>query len=96
MADRPNWAARIDCMTTERHPRETILDLKIEHMQSDLSEIKDRMTKLEDRQQAFEARDAKRERNQLVWGISFLGGVVVVLGSLVWSHLPSIVNGNGK
>lgn len=48
---------------------------------------------IEKRNQERDHTRASLERNQLIWGIMFLGGVIMSLGTVIWNYRNAIFRG---
>ena len=48
------------------------------------------IVKLEERLTIFIAKEDARETKKLLWGITTLGGAVMILGGVLWQYRPVI------
>lgn len=70
---------------------EDLISYRLDELRKDVEKMAAHLEALENRQAAAELKASERERKQLQWGIGALGTAVIVLASLVWSHLPGIL-----
>lgn len=63
-----------------------MLERKVTLQADEIAEIEARNIKRDQERQAL-------ERKQLLWGITFLGGIIMTLGSVIWSYRGVIFRG---
>ena len=62
------------------------LSWRLQLLEDELSAAETRIKELEDQVRI-------RERNQLIAGLTFLGGVIITLGTVIWNYRGVIFNG---
>lgn len=62
--------------------RLAILELKVERSEAEIANLE---KKIEDK--------AKEEKRLMIWGLLFLGGIVLTLGQFIWRWLVSGMKG---
>lgn len=67
-----------------------ILEYRLAQAEGKIIQMGETMQGLEKRLQNLKEDEDRRERSQLLWGISALGAVVMTLGSVLWSYRGDI------
>lgn len=71
----------------------SILEMRINEQARNIQKLEDRLAKLlEDVHEAESARRAQ-ERNMLLAGITFLGGVIFTLIGVIWKYIVPVMKG---
>ncbi len=71
--------------------RDRELERANEARDREVEELRREIQAIEERNAARDRERAALERKQLIWGITFLGGVVISLGTLIWNNLATII-----
>ncbi|WP_428516261.1 hypothetical protein [Roseovarius sp.] len=71
----------------------TLLRYKVDEQSREIRELRDHVEKLEKRAVERDQERSAQERKQLLAGISFLGAVIITLGSVLWSYRAVIFKG---
>lgn len=71
----------------------TLLRYRVDEQSREIRELKDHVDALEKRAVERDRERSAQERKQLMAGISFLGAVIITLGSLIWSYRAVIFKG---
>lgn len=66
---------------------------QIEELQRTVKYQADEIAKIERRNEERDRERAALERTQLIWGITFLGGIIMTLGTVIWSYRSVIFKG---
>ena len=66
---------------------------RIEVLEQTVTKLTGELKQVEDRNEARDRERAAMERKQLVWGITFLGGIIMTLAGVIWSYRGVIFKG---
>ncbi|QFT81155.1 hypothetical protein FIU89_11095 [Roseovarius sp. THAF27] len=70
-----------------------VLLFRIDRQAEEIRDLKSHVEKLEKRAVERDQERSAQERKQLLAGISFLGAVIITLGSVLWSYRAVIFKG---
>lgn len=71
-----------------------LLAYRVEKLETLVSEQAKELAAIESRNAERDAERDKKERNQLIAGILFLGGVITTLATVIWNYRSVIFKGN--
>ena len=71
----------------------TVALYRISELERQIKVQADEIAQIERRNEERDAARVAMERKQLLWGITFLGGVIMTLGTVIWSYRSVIFKG---
>ncbi len=71
-----------------------LTEFRLKHIEAELLKQEDEIKTLENKNRDLKEFIVKQERSRLKWGISSLGSLVMLLGSILWSYRSVIFKGN--
>lgn len=71
----------------------TLIMWRLETLERESKELRDHLQNVEARNERRDQERADLERKQLLWGIMFLGSVIMSLGGVIWSYRAVIFRG---
>lgn len=67
---------------------------RMDVLEKALAKAIDEIHSIEERNETRDRERAAMERKQLVWGITFLGGIIMTLAGVIWSYRGVIFKGS--
>ena len=60
-----------------------------------MSDLEERVTRLEQEMRERERRESEEREAQLKWGLRITGGLILIMGTYIWQQIGHIFNFGG-